>query len=79
MANPNDEHHFSHDDHLLMADFFHLKKEVKAKNAEIEKLNDIRERLESEIRDLTALLFEVWLMVFFWCLLVISVLVAASV
>ncbi len=47
------------DVHLLIAEVFHLKKEAKERNAEIEKLNDIRERLESEIRDLTALLFEV--------------------
>lgn len=43
---------------LLIEDLFHLKKTLKKKDSIINELNDIRDRLESEMHELSASLFE---------------------
>jgi len=43
----------------LIEDLIYLKKKLKDRDGEIEKLNDIRNKLESEIQELSASLFEV--------------------
>lgn len=43
---------------LLIEDVYHLKKQLKDKDTKINNLNDIRDRLESEIHELSASLFE---------------------
>ena len=44
---------------LLMEDLYSLKKQLKRKDATIVELNEIRDRLESEMHELSASLFEV--------------------
>lgn len=44
---------------LLMEDLYSLKKQLKKKDATIIELNEIRDRLESEMHELSASLFEV--------------------
>ncbi len=44
---------------LLIEDLYYLKKQLKDKDMTINELNDIRDKLESEIHELSASLFEV--------------------
>lgn len=54
---------------LLMEDLYSLKKQLKKKDATIIELNEIRDRLESEMHELSASLFEVILVSLKWNLI----------